>query len=209
MVFKLMIDLKNLITDFLTAIILVLRNFVGLIFYPYKTMRKISLEKDESQLLLIFFFIFCYFKFAYFLRDKPYPATLIFLIFLINFFLTTGFFYRFGQIFNKKNQFFSLVYTFLYSIFPTLVWFGLTSVLYIFLPPPRTTSIFGISFSIFYLALSLSLFFWKLILVFLALRFSLRLSFYQIIYLLFLYFFWFVPCSVFLYYFKIFRVPFI
>jgi hypothetical protein len=210
--FKLRIIWKKSLVELFTAFILVLRNFFGLIFFPYKTVRRLSFEDDYFQIFFIFFFIFCYFKFAYFLKNKPYPATLTFLIFLVNLFLTLEFFYRLGLIINKKRKdisFQSLFITFSYSLLPTLFWFSSVSLLYIILPPPRTTSFLGISFSIFFLAFSLSLLAWKLILVFLSLRFSLKLNFYQIIYLLILYLIWFLPYSVILYRFRIFKIPFI
>ncbi len=210
--FKLKIIWKKSLVELFTSFILVLRNFFGLIFFPYKTVRRLSFEDDYFQIFFIFFFVFCYFKFAYFLKNKPYPATLTFLIFLVNLFLTLEFFYRLGLIINKKRKdvsFRSLFFTFSYSLLPTLFWFSSVSLLYIILPPPRTTSFLGISFSIFFLAFSLSLLAWKLILVFLSLRFSLKLNFYQIIYLLILYLIWFLPYSVILYRFRIFKIPFI
>lgn len=191
------------------SLLLIIKNFFGLIFFPYRTVRKISLERDYYQALIIFFLVFIYFKGVYFLRDEPYPATLVFSIFLINFFLTMIFFYFTGKFFNPKINYQSLVLTFAYSLFPTLVWFISTSILYIFLPPPRSLSFLGKGFSIFFIAYSVSLFAWKLILVFLSLRFSLKLSFYQISYLMILYLTWFLPYSLLLYHFRLFRIPFI
>ena len=169
-------------------------------------MRKISLEKDYYQIGIIFLLVFLYFKFAYFLRDKPYPASLIFFIFLINFFLTTCFFYLLTK---KKAAFSSFIFTFSYSLFPTLIWFLSTSLLYVFLPPPRTFSLLGRTFSIFFIAYSLSLLIWKLILEYLAIRFSSKQNFLRIFYMIVLYLIWFLPYSVFLYYFSFFRIPFI
>ena len=203
---------EQILVNFITSLILVFRNFFFLIFYPYKTMRKISLEKDYWQILIIFFLVFLYFKLSYFLKDKPYPASFTFFTFLVNFFLTAGFFYFLSKFIKKKDSvtsFKSLLFSLSYSLFPTLIWFESVSLLYLILPPPRTTSILGISFSIFFIAYSLSLLFWKLILVFLAIRFSLRLSFYQILYLWFLYLLWFIPYSILLYQAKLFRLPFI
>jgi len=203
---------EQILVNFITSSILVFRNFFFLIFYPYKTMRKISLEKDYWQILIIFFLVFLYFKLSYFLKDKPYPASFTFFTFLVNFFLTAGFFYFLSKFIKKKDSgtsFKSLLFSLSYSLFPTLIWFESVSLLYLILPPPRTTSILGISFSIFFIAYSLSLLFWKLILVFLAIRFSLRLSFYQILYLWFLYLLWFIPYSILLYQAKLFRLPFI
>lgn len=199
----------DLVVNLSASFILVIRNFFLLIFYPYKTMRKLSLNFDYYQLVIIFLIIFSYFKFAYFLKDKPYPATVIFLIFLINFFLTIGFFYFLARIFKTPLSLSSFLFTFSYSLFPTLIWFGVTSILYIMLPPPRTMSILGRGFSIFFIAFSLSLLAWKIILVFLSLRFSLRLSFYQIVYFFILYLLWFLPYSILLYYLRFFRIPFI
>ena len=172
-------------------------------------MRKISKEKDYYQLVVIFFLIFIYFKFIYFLRDNPYPATLIFLIFLLNFFLTTRFFYIVIHLFNPQTKYSSFFLTMSYSLVPTLIWFITSSVLFIFFPPPRTASLLGSGFSILFFAFSISLLAWKIILIYLALRFSSRLGFYRILYMMLLFLVWFLPYSVFLYQVKLFRVPFI
>lgn len=199
----------DLIVNLFASSIIVLRRFILLIFFPYKTLRRISQEKDYSQVIIIFFLVFIYFKFAYFLRGKPYPASLIFLIFFLIFFSTTGFLYLLSRSLNKKILFSSFVFSFAYSLFPTLIWFISCSLLYIILPPPRTLSILGKGFSIFFIAFSISLLVWKLILFYLSLRFSSRLKFYWILYMMILYLIWFIPCSIFLYYLKIFRIPFI
>lgn len=175
-------------------------------------MRKISLEKDLYEPALIIGLIFLYFKFIYFLRDKIYPATLIYLLFIINFLLTVSFFYLLSKLFskNKKEVIFSrFIITFSYSLFPTIIWFLSTSILFIFLPPPRTFSILGKGFSIFFVAFSLSLLIWKLILGYLAIRFSSKQNFFRIIFMIIFYLIWFIPYSVFLYNFKLFRIPFI
>jgi len=196
------------IIKIITAFILVIRNFIFLIFSPYKTIRKISIKSDYYQIGIIFFLVFIYFKFIYYLRADPHPATFVFLIFLINFLLTTGFFYLVSKNSEKVN-FRSFVFTFSYSLFPTLIWFLTNSILYILFPPPRFPSLLGKGFSIFFITFSISLLVWKLILFYLSLRFSTKLNFFRIIYLIILYLMWFVPLSIFFYYFKIFRIPFI
>lgn len=206
------IDKEKIVINFLTALILIFRNFFFLFFYPYKTIRKISFEGDFYQVFLIFFGVFAYFKLAYFLKDDPYPATLTFLVFFMNFFLTISFFWGVSQLMEKRKtleDYFHLIYTFSYSLLPTLIWFLTISLLYIILPPPRTNSFLGISFSIFFLIFSLTLLIWKLILVFLSLRFSLRLNFYKIFFVLILYLLWFIPYSVILYQLNFFKIPFI
>lgn len=192
----------------ITAFILVIRNFIFLIFSPYKTVRKISIEDDYYQLVIIFFLVFIYFKFIYYLRSDPHPATFLFIIFFINFLATTGFFYLISKNFGKVN-FRSFIFTFSYSLFPTLIWFISNSILYVLFPPPRFPSLLGKGFSIFFVTFSISLLVWKLILLYLSLRFSTKSNFFRIIYLIVLYLVWFIPYSIFLYHFKIFRIPFI
>lgn len=197
------------IVDLIISVILVIRNFFLLIFYPYKTMRKISFENDYYQPLIIFILIFLYFKFIYYLRQNPYPATFIFLVFLFNFSLTILFFYLFSLRINKDIKLSSFIFTFAYSLFPTLIWFIANSLLYFLLPPPRTPSILGKGFSIFFISFSVSILVWKIILIYLAIRFSSKLNFYRIAYSILLYLCLLIPYSVFLYKLKLFRIPFI
>jgi len=202
-------DFNQIIAEFFSSVLIVFRRSIMLIFSPYRAMRRISLETDYLQLGTIFLVVYVYFKFVYYLKDKPLPATIIFFIFLINFFLTVNFFYLICRIFNRQVEFSSFFFTFSYSLLPTLIWFFSVSLFYIILPPPRTLSLMGRGFSVFFIAYSLSLLVWKLILVYLSLRFSTKLGFYRIIYLIILYLTWFLPYSMLLYQLKIFRVPFI
>lgn len=198
-----------MVFDFLTSFVLVLRNFFLLIISPYRTMRKISQERDYLQVFIIFLAVFLYFKFVYFLRDKPYPATLTFLVFILHFFITTAFFYGLSKIPNNKIRISSLIFTLSYSLIPTLIWFVSSSILYIIVPPPRSISILGKGFSIFFISYSISLLAWKVILIYLALRFSTGFKFFRIAYIMLLFLLWFIPYSIFLYKLKIFRIPFI
>ena len=198
-----------MVFDLLSSLILVVKNFFLLIIFPYRTMRRLSRESDYGQVFILFLIIFLYFKFAYFLRDKPYPASLTFLIFILHFSLTVAFFYGLSRVSDNKIKLFSFVFTLSYSFIPTLIWFASSSILYIIVPPPRSLSVLGKGFSIFFIAYSVSLLSWKMILMYLALRFSARSGFYRIIYMLVLFLLWFIPYSVLLYHLKLFRIPFI
>lgn len=205
-------DFKKILVNCLSSFLIVINRFIGLIFNPYRTMRKISVEKDYYQPVFIIGIIFIYFKFIYYLRDKIYPATLIYFLFIINVLLTVIFFYLLSKLFSKNKKeisFSSFIFTFSYSLLPTIIWFLSTSILFIFLPPPRTFSILGKGFSIFFVAYSLSLLIWKLILGYLAIRFSSKQNFFKILTMIIYYLIWFIPYSVFLYQFKLFRIPFI
>ncbi len=202
-------DFKTALSNFFASSLIVFRRFFNLIFVPYKAMRKISLEEDYKQPFIIFFVIFLYFQIANKIRAYTISPILTFLVFLLNFFLMTLFFYFLGKVLNRETRYKNLFFTFSYGLLPTLTWFITSSLFYFLLPPPRTTSILGTGFSIFFITFSLSLLFWKLLLSYLALRFSLKLSFYKIIYVVLLFLSWFVPYSILLYYLRIFRVPFI
>jgi hypothetical protein len=202
-------DFSSIAVDILSSLLLVLKRFFLLIITPYKTMRKISLENDYWQIAIILFLVFLYFKFIYYLRPNPYPATFVFIIFIFNFSLTVLFFYFFSKKLNKDIKLSNFIFTLSYSLFPTLIWFIVNSFLFLLIPPPRTLSILGRVFSIFFISFSVSFLIWKIILVYLAIRFSSKLNFYRIIYSILLYLCLFLPYSVFLYQLKIFRVPFI
>jgi len=205
--------------DILISLILVLRNFFRLIFYPYATMRKIAQEKDWWQIIIIYGLVYLYFIFANIVRKKTlYPLIISsssfvsFVFFLLTFFLMVGFFCLFGKQLGRDLPWqvsTKLIFTFSYSLLPTLIWFFTTSFLYFLLPPPRTYSILGQSFSLVFIAFSLILLCWKIILFYLSLRFSLKLNFYQILYATILFLIWLWPYSVVLYKLKVFRVPFI
>lgn len=202
--------IKKLSVNIIVSFILVGRNFFRLIFYPYPTMRKIAQEKDWWQVVTIYGLVYGYFIFANIVRRKTIHPFIIssssfvsFVFFLLTFFLTVGFFSLFGK------QIKSLIFSFAYGLFPTLIWFFTTSFLYLLLPPPRTLSFLGKSFSLVFISFSLILLFWKIILFYLSLRFSLKLNFYKILYPTILFLVWFWPYSVVLYKLKVFRIPFI
>jgi len=172
-------------------------------------MRNIALKGDYYQVVLIFLITFLYFLFSHSLRGVPFFAVFAYCIFVLLFLTTVLFFYLFSKPSKKEIQIDSFIFTFSYTLIPTLIWFYSNFLLFIFLPPPRTMSILGKGFSIFFIAYSISLLIWKLILIYLALRFSSRLGLYRIIYMFLIYAAIFIPLSLFFYYFKIFRIPFI
>lgn len=202
MVFDLFVKLS-------ASFLIILRRIVLLIFYPYKTMRKISLEKDKEQILIIFFTSFLYFMFAYKIRNGIIFGIVAFCAFILLFLTTTLFFYLCAKQFNKSIYYDRFVFTYSYTLIPTFFWFFSNAMFYVLLPPPRTISFFGKGFSIIYLAYSISLLVWKLILVYFSLRFSSRLGLLRILYIFLLYLTLLVPLSMLLYYLHIFRIPFI
>lgn len=163
---------------FIASLLIVLNRFSGLILTPYQTMRKISVDRDFGQLGIILFTVF-----LYFFATTPFR----YFIFLLNFVLTVAFFYVMGRLSRKDIRLDSALLLFGYTLLPTIIWFTVNSFLYWILPPPRTLSILGKSFSILYIAFSISLLAWKIILLYLAARFTIRQGFYRVMYTIVLY----------------------
>jgi hypothetical protein len=103
----------------------------------------------------------------------------------------------------------AIMITWTHTLFPTIIWFYATLLFYVILPPPRTISLLGQIFSIFYIAFSVSLLSWKLILVYLSIRFSLRVHVYRVFYYLLLYIALSIPLWIQFYRLGISRIPFI
>lgn len=199
-------DFNKYFFNFFASFTIVLRRFFYLLFSPYKTMRKIALDKDKSQVFIILGFVLLYFYASGMFKENIF---IYYLAFLFNFSFTILFFYILAKFFKKDIALSSFITTFSYSLFPTLVWFVINLTLYLVLPPPRTTSILGKSFSIFFISFSLALFFWKIILTYLALRFSTRMHFYRIAYFIILYGLYIIPFAYLMYNLGISKIPFI
>lgn len=188
---------------------LIFKRTLYLILTPYKTMREISLRGDKTESIILFLSSFIYLITAGYLRKSIGMGIISCGIFMLVFYSTAYFFYYISRSFNqelKKTPFFI---TFSYTLIPTFFWFITNIVLFIVFPPPRTMSFLGQGFSILFIAYSISLLVWKLILVYFALRFSSKLGLYRIIYMMLLYLVVFIPLSLLLYYLKIFRIPFL
>src|SRR3989344_7941488 len=123
-------DFKQQGMEMVASFFIVAQRFVLLIFTPYKTMRKISSEKDYSQIIIIFFFVFLYFQVANKSKQLFFPSILPPIFFLIHFSVTILFFYSVSHIFNTSARLRAYLFTLSYSLFPPLIWFTTNSLLY-------------------------------------------------------------------------------
>lgn len=202
-------DFNTIAANISASTIIILKRFVQLIIMPYKTMRKISLETDYTQVYIILATIFIYFQIAFRVREYNYQPLLTFVFFIINSTFTVLFFYMFAKIFRKTSPLSTYIFTFAYSLIPTFIWFLSNSTFYYLLPPPRTISVLGKAFSLFFLSFSISLLLWKVILFYLFVRFSTKLPFFSILFLISLYLAIIAPYTVILYRLDISRIPFL
>ncbi|PIZ64999.1 hypothetical protein COY14_03295 [Candidatus Roizmanbacteria bacterium CG_4_10_14_0_2_um_filter_36_9] len=204
-------DFKDLIFSLFASSVLFIRRSIFLVIAPYKTMRKVARDEDSIQPVLIMGLILVYFFFASSLRSHVYHPIILFEVTLINLALTILFFAILRLVFlsEKKVNLRPFLILFTYTLIPTLIWFLVNSFLFRLLPPPRTFSLLGRGFSLIYLSFSIAILFWKIIITYLAIRYSTTFTFFRIIYSSLLYLLIVIPYSVLLYSFGLFRIPFL
>ena len=201
----------KLVSSFLASLFLVIQRIIMLAISPYKTMRKISEETDYTQIVIIFIGIFIYFFSANKFRPYDYEPGILFLLTIFHYGATVLFFYMAASIMQKEREFTfqSFLFTFLYALIPTIIWFSINSWLYMIVPPPTTFSFTAKSLSLVFIAFSIAMLSWKIILEYLAIRFSTKFSFYSIVYSILFYLVAVIPYSLFMYSLRFFRIPFL
>lgn len=202
-------DFKSFIFHIAASFFIVIRRIFHLAFYPYRTMRNISEEKDLGQVIVIFLFVYLYFEIANRFRPFQYDPIFLYLVTILTFIVTVVLFYGLSWLSNRQIAFKPFIFTFAYTLIPTLIWFTANSFLYRVLPPPRSLSLLGKAFSMVFITFSISMLLWKLILWYLAIRFSSRLNVYKILYFMTLYACVLAPYAIYLYFTGVFRIPFV
>ncbi len=188
----------------------------GLFMRPYETYRRITERGRAGELVFIAILLGGYFALASLVKTaafRPYLLTRQFVLLsagsVVSFFAVVAALWIVGTLVGGKGKFVPFIVAWGYTLVPTVLWFFATSVLYVVLPPPRTTSVQGIVFSILYLVFSTTLLFWKIILAYLTLRFGMKLDLAKIIKVLIFVLPLFVVYSLIMYKMGIFKVPFI
>lgn len=178
----------SIIDAFLVGVIGFGRNAVGIITRPYETYRRIIDRSSYTELIPLASLLSLYFTVASVVKAplfRPYFLTKQFMVLAsgvgLSFLLVVGALWVIGQKIGGKGTFRGILMGWAYTLIPTLLWFLATSLLSVFFPPPRTERVQGILFSVIYLLFSSVLFFWKLVLSYLTLRFGLRLDLKQIL----------------------------
>lgn len=192
------------------------RTIIGLLTRPYETYRRIEREGNLWELLGIGILLSIYFACAALVKTasfRPFLLTRQFVVLatavVATYILTVSLFWAVGKLVGAKGNLRGLLLGWGYTLIPTLTWFLSTSLLYVLLPPPRTTSLNGLAFSALYLLFSSTLLFWKVILGYLALRFGLKLDLAKISLICVIVLPLLGVYSVVMYRLGIFRVPFI
>ncbi len=201
---------------FLSGCIAFIRSFVGIITKPYETYRRIVNNGSLWELVPLGFLLSVYFLIASLVKTaafRPFVLTkqfvLIALSVLVTYCVTVVLLWAVGTFVHGKGHIRSIALAWGYTLIPTLIWFLGTSILYVLFPPPRTGRPLGMIFSAIFLVFSSVLFFWKLMLTYLTLRFGMRLDLWRIIAVIGIVGGSMLCYSVGMYRLGIFRIPFI
>jgi hypothetical protein len=192
------------------------RNTIGIVFRPYETYRRIVDRGSAWESVYIGLCAVLYFVLASVVKEsafRPYLLTQQVVVLtagtFLGYLLMVSVIYITGKHLGSKGNISGVAKAWGYTLIPTILWFLFTSLLYIILPPPRTTRPQGIIFSIVYLVISTVLFSWKVTLGYLTMRFGLRLGFGKITVVTIVILVVSVLYSVFMYQRGIFKVPFL
>lgn len=192
------------------------RTLVGIVARPYETYRRLTNRGTLVELFWVGLLLALYFSLAAIVKTaafRPFLLTKQFVLLfggaLVGYVLAVASIWASGRAVGGKGNLIRVALGWGYTLVPTVVWFLATSILYIVLPPPRTTSVQGIVFSILFLVFSTVLFGWKMILSYLTLRFGLRLDLGKIMLVVALVLPILAVYSVWMYRMGIFRVPFL
>ncbi len=162
------------------------RHVLGIMTRPYETYRHIVKYGKPGELVYVAALLMVYFALASIVKVaafRPFLLTQQFVVLCLGALsgavLSAGALFFSGRLFGARSSFMALFVAWSYTLLPTVAWFFATSLLYVILPPPRTTSVLGVLFSLLFLVFSAMLLWWKVTLSYLTIRFSLRLNLWQ------------------------------
>lgn len=161
-----------------------IRILIGLFHRPYETYRTLSQRQDLRFVPFVFVFILVYLLLAGVakggLRIHPLFLTASFFKIVSGIaalYIGVIFFFIFcGRVLQAEVNIKRLINLWTFTLIPTALWFIMTPLFFIVLPPPRGFGFAGQLASSVFIALSISLLFWKIILYYLTLRFGLKIS---------------------------------
>lgn len=161
----------------------------GVLNAPYKTIRRVVEEKPILPIIFFGLSTWVFLTLAVVVKEGLHTGPLfltfnlgkLFYAAIVTYIVIVVAIYLTGRLVGGKGEISSVFSVWSYSYLPTLIWFFTTTLLYVFLPPPRTISFLGQIFSIFFVFLSLGLLFWKTLIYFLTLRLVFGLTVWQMI----------------------------
>jgi hypothetical protein len=173
------------------------------VYNPFDNFRRVTKHKNPLVSLPIWFLIFVYFFLSGFIyRKSSMIAILLFSFFVLIFLIISS-------IFRKKIIFQEILNVWSFSYLPTLLWFWVNLLLYVFLPPPRSHFFSGYIFAFVYLFFSLLCLYVKIICLFVLFKFVIKLNLTKTIVSMFVIWGVVICLGIVLYHLHLFRIPFI
>lgn len=192
------------------------RNFLGIITRPYETYRRIVERGNPWEVGYIGVILGFYFSLASLVKTaafRPFLLTKQFALLLVGagggFLMMVALLWMASRLVGGEGKLWRLTVAWAYTLVPTTIWFFITSLLYVILPPPRTTSVPGVAFSMLFLIFSVTILWWKVTLAYLTLRFAMKLDLARIAIVVALTAPVFAIYTVSMYRLGIFKVPFL
>lgn len=192
------------------------RNLIGIATRPYETYRRMVARGTLWELVWLGAALAAYFALASLVKTasfRPFILTRQFLVLAAGaaggYLVAVGSLWLVGRWAGGKGKLSNLMLAWAYTLVPTAAWFLTTSILYVILPPPRTARPQGITYSLLYLVFSITLLWWKAILAYLTLRFSLKLDLTKILVVLMVCLPVLAGYGLLMYRWGVFRVPFL
>lgn len=203
-------------TSVVVALVAFSKNIVGMVTRPYEAYRRIADHGSLWELLYIGLVLSFYFAIASVVKTaafRPFLLTRQFVLLAgasaLTYLTVVFLLWEIGKLVGGKGTLRAVLLGWGYTLVPTTLWFLMTSLLYVLLPPPRTNSPAGTLFSVLFLLFSTALFFWKFMLAYLTLRFGLRLDLGRIAIVTLICLPLLIAYSMLMYRWGIFRVPFL
>lgn len=192
------------------------RTVVGLMLRPYETYRRIIDRGRIGELGYIALISALYFMLASMVKVAAFRPFLLSRQFMLLAFgaascyvVAVGALLMASRMIHVKVRLPSLALAWGYTLLPTVMWFFMTSLLYVILPPPRTTSAMGVMFSVLFLICSATLLWWKIMLAYLTIRFTMKIDFSRILIVSMIVIPLITIYSILMYQWGIFKVPFV
>ena len=192
------------------------RTAIGLVVKPYETYRRIVSHSRLGELIYISTLVCVYFAVASLVKVaafRPFLLTKQFFVLSLaatgKFVMAAGSLWVAGTLLKTTFKTRALLVAWGYTLLPTIAWFFITSLLYVILPPPRTTSVLGMSFSVLFIMFSVTLLWWKIMMSYLTVRFVFKLDLLHIAVLCGIALPIIAGYSSLMYYWGIFKVPFL
>lgn len=183
-------SLTFIFRDIITLVYILVRNCIGTLTHPYLTWKKITREPQLIPAFVLLSIISFYFVIQIPLQWDTHLDLFTWItrsifsigIAFISYLLTTGIIWFIAnQINPQPHTYIKLLSSWIYSYLPTIGWFTITAITFIFVPPPRYPTFQGITFSVLYIAFSIAMLSWKALLYILTLRLACHLSLKQVI----------------------------